>query len=42
MSALKYAQDLIAFESTSALSNVPVIDYLEETLTVPMEPCSVH
>ena len=33
MNALKYAQDLIAFQSTSGLSNVPVIDYLEAALS---------
>ena len=33
MNALEYAQGLVAFESTSSLSNVPVSDYVEETLT---------
>ncbi|MCA9071690.1 MAG: M20 family metallopeptidase [Planctomycetaceae bacterium] len=32
MDALKYAQDLVAFESTSNLSNVPVSDYVEQAL----------
>jgi acetylornithine deacetylase len=32
MDALKYAADLVAFESTSVLSNVPVSDYVEGTL----------
>ena len=32
MNALEYAQALVAFESTSQLSNVPIIDYLEDTL----------
>jgi acetylornithine deacetylase len=32
MDALQYTKDLVAFESTSVLSNVPVSDYVEETL----------
>ncbi|MFQ5928159.1 MAG: M20 family metallopeptidase [Acidobacteriota bacterium] len=32
MDALRYAQDLVAFESTSNLSNVPVIDYVQDVL----------
>lgn len=32
MEALKYAQDLVRFESTSVLSNVPVSDYVEQAL----------
>jgi acetylornithine deacetylase len=32
MDALQYTQELVAFESTSVLSNVPVSDYVEETL----------
>lgn len=32
MDALKYAQDLVAFESTSVLSNLPVSDYVEDAL----------
>jgi acetylornithine deacetylase len=32
MDALQYASKLIAFESTSRLSNVPIIDYLEQLL----------
>ena len=33
MKALQYVQDLISFESTSNLSNVLIIDYLEDVLT---------
>jgi acetylornithine deacetylase len=33
MEALRYAQDLVAFESTSVLSNADVSDYVERTLT---------
>ena len=33
MNSLQYDQDLIAFESTSAFSNAPVSDYVQETLT---------
>jgi len=32
MPALDYAKQLVAFESTSVLSNVPVSDFVEETL----------
>lgn len=32
MDALQYARDLVAFESTSTLTNVPVSDYVERTL----------
>ena len=32
MDALKYAQDLVAFESPSAVSNVPVSDYVQDAL----------
>ena len=32
MDSLHYTQELVAFESTSALSNVPVSDYAEQTL----------
>ena len=32
MDALKYAQDLVAFESTSSLSNLPVSDYVQDAL----------
>ena len=32
MNALDYAQDLVAFETPSQLSNLPIIDYLETTL----------
>ena len=32
MDALRYAQDLVAYESTSILSNVDVSDYVERTL----------
>jgi len=32
MDALQYASELIAYESTSRLSNVPIIDYLEQLL----------
>ena len=32
MDALQYTKDLVAFESTSVLSNVPVSDYVEEAL----------
>ena len=32
MDALQYAQDLVAFESTSSLSNVPVSDYVQNVL----------
>jgi len=32
MDALQYARDLVAFESTSTLTNVPVSDYVEQTL----------
>src|SRR5262245_46610707 len=32
MDALKLAQELVAFESTSSLSNVAVSDYVERTL----------
>lgn len=33
MNSLQYDQDLIAFESTSAFTNAPVSDYVQETLT---------
>lgn len=33
MNSLQYNQDLIAFESTSAFTNAPVSDYVQETLT---------
>ena len=33
MNSLQYNQDLTAFESTSVLSNAPVSDYVQETLT---------
>lgn len=33
MDALQYARDLVAFESTSVLSNVPVSDYVQDALT---------
>lgn len=32
MDVLEYARDLVAFESTSSLSNVPVCDYVEDVL----------
>ncbi len=32
MKALEYTKDLVAFESTSSLSNAPVSDYAEDTL----------
>lgn len=32
MNALDYARKLVAFESTSCYSNVPVVDHVEETL----------
>jgi len=32
MNALEYTEELVAFESTSVLSNVPVSDYVEKTL----------
>ncbi len=32
MDALKYAQELVAFESPSALSNIPVSDYVQDVL----------
>lgn len=33
MNSLQYNQDLIAFESTSTLSNTPISDYVQESLT---------
>ncbi len=32
MDFLRYVKELVAFESTSVLSNVPIADYIEETL----------
>jgi len=32
LTALDYAKELVAFESTSSLSNIPVSDYVEQTL----------
>ena len=32
MEALQYVKDLVAFESTSLLSNAPISDYVDETL----------